>query len=316
MKKGMFWIGLLALITGCSNGTESLTETSTTIETSAIAEPPPLKNKLCDITHESPNLPAGDILDLAEKEYGDLFEWADSIGAEVLPLDENRSYALWWTPENFDPETDPVIVSLHGHGEWAIKDFDVWQPAAEERNYALLTVQWWFGRSLEPEGYYEPDQISALIEEALSDQNIPQDHVIFQGFSMASARSYTVTLYDQWCGSNYFGVSIANAGPWEDNYTLHEALLEGTFGTQPFEGTRWILFCGENDINEFAQEGMFTDVCEGMAHTQDTLEAWGGTVDLFIQDPTGDHGSFTVNPANQKEGLDVAVDILEELWTK
>lgn len=250
-------------------------------------------------------------MQLAQQQRSQAFTYSLAQGGKIIPIDSNKSFVVWWQPENFDPATGTVLVSLHGHAEWAVKDFEIWHPELVERGYAYLGVQWWFGQSLEPIGYYEPDQIYAIIVEQLAQHTIPPGNVIFEGFSMGSARSYAVTLRDTLCGPQYFGVTIANAGQWEDDYSSNVGVLAGQYGESPYAGTDWILFCGGQDKNEYAKTN-FPLVCDGMEHTKEVLTRYGGTVDLLLKDPTGDHGSFSLNPDNRDQVLNAAESILRK----
>jgi hypothetical protein len=301
---------LLCLIfSGCSSN-KPTTEVTNTTDSVGDETTKNLASFCTETATKNVNIPAGDVLSLAQEADPDEFTFASQKGAEIIPVDENRSYAVWWQAPDFDINSGMVVVSLHGHGDYAIKDFHVWFPELNKYNVAYLGLQWWFGRSLENEGYYEPDQIYRLIAEELKAKGVPAGHVIFQGFSMGSARSYGISLYDKSCGNNYFGVNIANAGPWENNYPLYSKILTGQFGETPLEGTEWILFCGEQDENEYATTKV-THVCTGMENTKTTLQKLGANVGLFIKDPEGDHGSFMINQENVEEAMDYALNLLK-----
>lgn len=239
------------------------------------------------------DLPVSDVLQLAQTSQDSYYQQAIDSGAEIIPVDENESFAVWWAPENFDPAEDPVIVSLHGHGGWATKDFTVWQSTLQERGYAYLGLQWWFGRSLDNSGYYEPDIIYDLIREQLIALGIQPGRVILQGFSMGSARSYAITEADQLSEEPYFAVTIANAGPYVDNYPPNTNINH-------LADTHWILYCGVLDVE--AKYG-----CSQMGYTKTWLESEGAIVDLFIEDATGGHGGFMINRSNAEAALDVAI---------
>lgn len=306
-----FTFTILLLLSSCA--TQQTSTQDQTTETQVIATDESINAFCTETLTESPNLPAGDVLNLVQSKEGDpiAYDFAIENGAELIPVDDDKSFAVWWEPENFDASTGTVLVSLHGHASWSVKGFEVWYPQITERNIAFLGLQWWFGRSLENEGYYEPDQIYRLIAEQLEAKGITPGNVIFEGFSMGSARSYGVSLYDHLCDENYFGVNIANAGAWEDGYPLYSEILTKQYGDQPFEGTSWILFCGEEDENEFATTKV-THVCDGMENTKQRLEDMGANVVLFIKDPTGDHGSFNLNDENENTAMDKAEAVLED----
>ncbi|MEK7632691.1 MAG: hypothetical protein AAB473_02775 [Patescibacteria group bacterium] len=249
-------------------------------------------------------------LELAKADNPNAYTFVTTHDAEILPLDAGNTYAVWWQPEGFDPAKDTIVVSLHGHGDWAIQDFKVWYPEISARGYAFIGLQWWLGRSLEDVGYYEIPEMYQLITSALAAKGITDGNIIFQGFSMGGARSYGVVFEDQQSGKPLFDVDIANSGPWEDNYPLYASILKGDYGATPFAGTQWILYCGAKDINEHPSTPELAIVCDGMTHTKDILEGFGATVPLFIDDATGDHGSFMRNPTNVESALDVADGIL------
>jgi hypothetical protein len=300
------------VISGCQSSiSTTLTNESTNQGDTTSTNNTNSVSSLCNQPVVSPHLTAGDVLQLAKQEDPASYQFTQEHGAEIIPVDDHKSFVVWWQPEDFDPATDTVLVNLHGHGEWATKGFTVWYDQLVERHYAHLGLQWWFGRSLESNGYYNPDQIYRLITEQLAEHNIPAGHVIFEGFSMGSARSYAVTLRDTLCGNHYFGVTIANAGPWEDDYDTNANILAGDYGTAPYAGTDWILFCGDQDENTKGHAA-YTHVCDGTDYTKTVLEQYGATVDLFLKDPTGDHGSMMLHSNNVEQVLNTAAEIISE----
>jgi pimeloyl-ACP methyl ester carboxylesterase len=230
-------------------------------------------------------------LTLAKAGNADAYSFTTSHNAEIISLDKGNTYGVWWQPENFDPATSTIVVSLHGHGGWATQDFTVWYPNLAQRNYAYFGLQWWFGRSLENDGYYDIPEMYELIVTGLKEKGITSGNIVFQGFSMGGARSYGVALLDKQSANPLFDVSIANSGPWEDNYPMYADVLAGKYGEQPFAGTTWMLFCGDKDENEEVKTS-YVHVCDGMDHTQDVLRQYGGTVAYFLKDPNGEHGSL------------------------
>lgn len=304
------FLGLLlsmCIITGCNTTkTQSAVESTANENTNASS----LESTLCSTPLTALHIPAGDVLALAQQKDVEPYQFTTSHNADIIPVDNNTSYAVWWQPDGFNPTTDTVIVSLHGHGDWAVKDFEVWYPELQSHKYAYLGLQWWFGRSLESNGYYDDAHINAIIQNILKEKNITPGNVIFQGFSMGGARSYAATLYDSVCGNHYYGVSIANAGPWEDDYPSYSRIIAGDYGTSPFAGTQWILFCGDKDENEYAHDDR-THVCDGMRYTKDILTQYGGTVLDLIIDPNGDHGSFMRTQSNVEQGLKEAAAALK-----
>lgn len=243
-------------------------------------------------------------LNLAKADPKSSYDFVTENNGEFVNLDAGNTYGVWWQPTDFHPATDTVLVSLGGHGGWATRDFNVWYPHISERGYGFFTLQWWLGRSLENEGYYEPEEMYAMIRQVLAEKGIPPGHVIFQGYSMGSARSYGITALDS-VGGKYFALTISNSGVWEDNYPINAEIAAGKYGAQPFAGLDWILYCAVHD-----EEHPDWNACEKMDTTQTNIEKYGGKVDLYIKDEVGTHGSFMVNADNARRALDVADEIL------
>lgn len=253
----------------------------------------------------SAEINADEILALAERFEPAASGFAAKTGAEITPTRDGRSYTLWWQPSGFIPERDTVFVSLHGHGGWAQKDFEVWHPHLKGRGYAFLAIQWWYGRSMESIGYAKPREIYGWIREALEARGIPKRRVIFEGFSMGSASSYAVTFIDRRQPEPYFALTISNAGEMAEDFPPNRGFLDKRDGPMPFAGAHWILYCGEKDEQR-------KESCEKMQWTKDQLEERGATVDLFIRDPEGGHGGF-MNPKVLEPALDLADRIVEEV---
>lgn len=312
LKIAPFLCVCMIVFSGCTN---VVTQTSTTAQNSNTASNQASSTTnntslsptqtLCSLAPTPTRLPAGDVLALSQEKDPQSYAFAESHSAELIPVDDNKSYVVWWAPTDFNVAQDTVIVSLHGHGEWATKDFEVWYPEATSHHYAYLGVQWWFGRSLESIGYYDDIAIAKIIETELAAQGVPPGHVIFQGFSMGGTRTYGVTMYDALCGQHYFGVTISNAGSWKNDYPLHTRMLEGDFGTQPLKDTHWIWFCAAQDADQ-------THSCDEYTAALPLFEQMGAHIDLFFNDPQGEHGSFMRNANNVERALTQAEEILND----
>lgn len=301
-------VTFLLLGTGCTQNdtveslptrTESVTQTPEP-STGFIADPLLAKTPMVS----NIRIPPGDVLTLAKTSTDAKYTQATDAGAEVIEVDNNRSFVVWWQPEGFDPKTDTVVVSLGGHAGWATRDYVVWKDLLEERGYAFLSVQWWFGRSLESAGYYQPNVIYGLIRDTLRTKGVTPGNVIFQAYSMGSANSYAVTGFDRWEGDQFFAVTIANSGVYEADFPPNAKLP--TYSDQPYANTNWILYCATHD-----EEHPSWNECQSMDKTQSQIEAWGGDVALYIKDSVGTHGSFMMNKANANQALDVAETFLK-----
>ena len=83
-----------------------------------------------------------EILELSQGKEPGAYNYTVREGATIVPTSDGRSFIVWWQPDNFNPATDTVLVSLHGHGGWATKDFQVWHSHLKNRGYAFMAVQW------------------------------------------------------------------------------------------------------------------------------------------------------------------------------
>lgn len=251
--------------------------------------------------------PAGNVLSLAREWPDSAYAYAEKNGAQIEETSDGISFTAWWHPENFDPKTGIVLVSLPGHQGWATRDFSVWhkKKILQQRGYAYLGIQWWYGRSTESVGYAKPDSMYRWIVEGLERHGIPKGHVIFTGFSRGGANVYPVTARDHSSGNDYFAVTIANAGAMEANYPPVREMFEGRYGKKPLAGTKWLLYCSLNDEQR-------ERACEKMAQTKQWLEDFGAEVPLFIQDSVGQHGGFMA-PSMHNQFLDLAEEIVKKV---
>ncbi len=241
-----------------------------------------------------------EILKLNERFAPEGLQYAKQQGAEIMPTRDGRSFVLWWQPENFNPQKDTVLVSMHGHGGWADKDFQIWHPFIKGRGYAFLGVQWWYGRSMESFGYAKPAEIYPWIRQALEAKGIPPKHVIFTGFSMGGANCYAVAYQDHLQPQPYFAVVIGNAGAMEADFPPNAAFLNSK-DPMAFTGMNFFLYCSEHDEQR-------PQSCEKMQWTKEQIENRGGTVHKFIKDPVHGHGGF-MRPENHGPVL-AAADLI------
>jgi len=219
--------------------------------------------------------------------------------AQVLPMPDGRSFYLFWQPV----PNAPMIVTLHPEGGWAYDDFFLWQAAAAKRGYGILAVQWWFGKGDQFSDYYTADALHPMFQTIFKDLGIVPGKTIFHGFGRGAAIAYDLGFLEVHTRKHLFGAFIANAGGVDPDFPLHRDITFGKYGFRVFEGTHWILYCGGKDSKP-ARDG-----CEAMNGTRQWLERFNGKVDLFIQDPDGDHGGFHGNPKN----IDAAMDVCDRL---
>lgn len=229
-----------------------------------------------------------EVLELSQRFEPRAYDYVQENGAKIIPTRDGRSFIVVWTPEGFDPQTGITFVSLHGHANWATKNFQIWHRLLAKKGFAYVGIQWWYGRSAESIGYAKPRDIYPWIREALEDLNVPPGRVIFEGFSMGGVNSYAVAYLDRREETPYFGVVISNSGSMEADFKPNRPFLDKIDGPKPFAGAHWILYCSEHDQEH-------SDACEKMDWTKEVLEERGAVVDRYTRDPIGDHGGFMKN---------------------
>ena len=230
----------------------------------------------------------------------DRYQFAAAQGARFSLTPDGRSFYILWLPPGADADNPPpLIATLHGHASWAFDEFFLWQPYAAQHGYGLLALQWWFGGGEAASDYYQPQEIYRLLAAGLAAQNAQPQRVLLHGFSRAATNVYAITALDRASGNNYFGLTIANAGGAAEDFPANVEILSGQFGPQPFAGTHWVLYCGQNDPNPDR------DGCPAMERTRNWLTRFGGAVDLLIKDSRGGHSGFHQTPTNVERALDV-----------
>ncbi len=237
------------------------------------------------------------LLEMAKTKRAPRYEYAMQNHAEIGYTADGKSFYLFWAPENYSPETTPVIVTIHGHDGWAVEDFYVWHSILKERGYAMLAVQWWLGEGESIKDYLTPQEIYRVIDDVFQKKRI-QAPALLHGFSRGSTNTYALAAMDVSTGHHYFKLFIANAGKANSNYPPTAAIEKGQFGENPLGGTRWITYAGGQDTNPDR------DGIPGMRQAGEWIERYGGKVVLAIEDPNSGHGGFHRNPDNTNKALD------------
>ena len=257
---------------------------------------------MCVAATASPEVDSMAIFQQARVERGPRLAFALEHGARILPTPDGRSFYVLWTPPGVT--SPPLVVTLHGHGSYALDEFPLWYPELTRRGYGIVALQWWFGGGESQERYFSPEQLYRNIDLILHQLGARPRSALAHGFSRGSANIYGVTALDVSSGNHFFALTVANAGKASSDFPINTAIERGAFGPRPFESTRWVTCAGALDANPDR------DGVAGMRETAAWVRRLGGTVELAIEDPRGDHGAFHRNPANMRAALDVFARLL------
>ncbi|MFN8286488.1 MAG: T9SS type A sorting domain-containing protein [Chitinophagales bacterium] len=235
---------------------------------------------------------AQELYDEAYAQDSLMVQYAINNGAEILPTPDGYSFYIKWFPAGASVNNTPLIVSLHGSDGYAFHEFYSWHQRAELKGCGIIALQWFRGHSsATPNTYFTDDTIYNYLDAALSAISYPSDKAMYHGFSRGSARSYAIVLKDIQ-GKNYFCTIMSNSGGMDSSYPFYQQINANIFGTQPYTGKKWNLFCGGQDPNPY-ESG-----CPAMEATKSWLESRGATVDVFIQDAGLGHNGFQLQSSS------------------
>ncbi|MFH2104088.1 MAG: hypothetical protein ABIJ39_12120 [Chloroflexota bacterium] len=234
------------------------------------------------------------------------YAYALDQGAQMLLSEDGRSFLLFWLPPGGDPNNPPpLIVSLHGEGAYAFDEFFAWHPRALEYGYGILAVQWRVGAGESDADYYTAGEVHQVLQSTLHMIKAQPGLNLLHGFGRGAASIYALAALDATSPSPYFRMTIANAGGANLDFSANQQISSGAFGSLPFLATHWFLYCGMQDPNPDR------DGCPAMQRTQEWLTGLGGTVDSFIQDPSGGHDGFLTDPENIRAALSAFARIIQ-----
>lgn len=269
-------------------------------ESATASETPPPHPEIYPLPSSSPlSLEEHPLFQQAQKANPQRVRFALEKGARFLPTPDGRSFLLLWTPPGFEKATSrSLMVTLHGHASWAYDEFFLWYPFVVKRGYGILALQWWFGKGESPQDYYSPQAMYRIVEEKLQELGIQSENVLLHGYSRGAANTYALTALDRQ-RSRFFLLTIANAGGAAEDFPPNRDICEGRFGPQPFQDVHWVLYAGGKDPHP-ERDGI-----PAMERTRAFVARYGGKVDLFIQDPHGEHGGFHRTPQHVEKALDL-----------
>lgn len=244
-----------------------------------------------------------DLIAQARIQAAERYRYAQAQGAQIHPTPDGRAFYVLWLPPGAKRGETRFIVTLHGHASWALDEFALWHKAAAQHGMGILALQWWFGGGESARDYYAPLEMYPQLDRILRAEGVNPGAVLLHGFSRGSANSYALAAIDHTVGGHFFGMVVSNAGGAMADFPPNRDIAAGRFGARPFDGLRWVMFCGGRDENPQR------DGCGGMQHAREWVENLGAKVDPFIEDSHAGHGGFHRNPRH----IETALEAFERL---
>ncbi len=238
------------------------------------------------------------ISSLAPKPYAD----ALAAGSRVVNLEPMDTFFVLWVPDGYAAmENRRVMVVAHGHGGNAYWEMGNELPFAQERGYAVVTIQWGSG---DGEQMYSGQQFYQFMDAALQYMEYKYkaqlDKCAFRGWSLGSEISYEVTYLDRVNGNGRLALTISHDGgimPDPNDMAVGREfaldLYDGAYGDEPFNGAHFYLYAGE-EIQ-----------IEHMRNTEQVITSFGGVVERLITDEGAGHDGFYRHPQYHEEALDI-----------
>ncbi len=234
-------------------------------------------------------------VELNEKRYA----FAVEQKAQFYFTPDRRSFIVLWIPGGGKSLAGAkTVFTLHGHASTAFDEFFLWHRSCSERGYAIVALQWWFGRGESVSDYYSPQEINRIADRFLEARQAAPLSVLLHGFSRGAANTYGVAALSRHSNRRTIGLVLSNAGGAAQDFPINREITQGRFGPRPFDGIPWVLYAAAGDPNPDR------DGIPAMERTRAWLESNGARVILFIKDSAGDHGGFHRNAANIAKVLD------------
>ncbi|MBK6521711.1 MAG: T9SS type A sorting domain-containing protein [Sphingobacteriaceae bacterium] len=218
-----------------------------------------------------------------------------NAGATASATADGKTFYMKWFPSGATPSLTPLMVGLHGSGGNAFLMMAKHLQSAQSQSVGMICLQWYLGSSSSaPNDYFGDTTLYTYIDTALKRIKYPKNKALYHGFSRGSARSYAIQFLDVYpgVGKNYFCTIMSNAGKPDSAYPFFQAVNSPTNTNHSFcKGKKWAMFCGGLDPNPGR------DGCPGMNSAKTNwVQANGGSVGLFIQDPNLAHTGFVDTP--------------------
>ena len=228
-----------------------------------------------------------------EGQAGILSSVVDAGGA-VIPVGENRFYMTWF-PENWEILSNrKLILTLHGVGGCAERNFEWWLPLAQKHGYAIAALQYAEAdiRNVDPEEKYvfnDAHEIYTNLKAILTDLDthcpLNDTAAVYHGFSKGSTLSFHIAMLDRSPeGIAAFSTFISDSG---GAFAKPGGAVPGYLENAPqsaYWGAHFWLYCGEKD-----NRGR---VCQDVDRMVRIILPLAGYVDAVYKFPPGGHGIF------------------------
>lgn len=217
------------------------------------------------------------------------YQKAIDAGLRVVNVPELGSFFALWVPDEYNQqEVRRVMAVVPGTKGVVYKTLGLRLPHARAHGYALVIVQWWLG---EGDDYLPASVVYSLLAAGLeyvgAEYGADVHRAALEGFSRGSAISWEIAYWDRALGNDYFALFICHSGGMHDpGPPFIAGLRAGAWGDDVYAGQHFYMYCGMKDRQWGPAQ------CEYMHNAEQMVIEYGGTVERFIEDPTGDHADF------------------------
>ena len=245
-------------------------------------------------------------------EYSNFVEHLVETGGGLIPVGDNRFFAVRF-PDGWEALPDrKLVVSLHGSGGCAERMYQWWSEASEQREYALATLQYAEGESEENLDFDDSaviyENLLALLDELKSACPVCDVPVILHGFSKGAGRIFEIAVMDRADdGAKAFAAYVADCGTGiaDSGGVIPPSLQDAS--SDAFLGAHFWLYCDE--AAETAH------ICEDMETMRLFVLAHGASVDRFYHDTDTEHGILVTDGGEgAEEALTTLFDYIDSVF--
>lgn len=230
--------------------------------------------------------------------------------AKVVNLQSDSSFFVVWVPQNYSSLKDKrIMVCIHGTAGTGYVEARDELNNAKANNYLVIGIQWVLFDAQNRETYFPESKVYKVIDAALkhvkAKYGAEVNKTACKGFSRGGLINYEVSYLDRMNATNYFALTMSLSGGQSpsltpgkyDRTTFMDNLEHGKYGSTPFAGASFFLYCGLKD------EQWDTLQAKYMRYTDSTIRKYAASVTRVVIDPEGKHAGYLTNTGAQVSAI-------------